>query len=241
MKFKSIISLLLVVAAATVFSFRSLAFVEATKTEASADKKNSSTADKKISSTDNGSALTGTLTTEGYVTINGNEARTGATITNGDTVATGPDSDATIDLGPLGRIQLRPDTRIKLTLAEKNCQILVEQCGSLTHFVPAGVLSQARRAEPGLMEVAVLPGEARVTSKGRDGEEMVKGGENRVFETLDSVAANGETIYTLNCCDCAAPAGAPFLPVGFWGLVAAGTTGVVVVTGGDDPVSPIFP
>jgi hypothetical protein len=56
------------------------------------------------------------------------------------------------------------------------------------------------------------------------------------------MTANGETIYTLNCCDCEAPAGAPFLPIGFWGLLAAGiTTGVGVVTGGDDPVSPVFP
>lgn len=238
MKFKSIMSLLLAVTVATIFSFRSLAFAEATS-EASAD--------KKVSSSDTNSApqqdQTGTLTTTGYVTINGNEARTGATIMNGDTVATGPDSDATIDLGPLGRIQLRPDTKIKLTLAEKNCQILVQQCGSLTHFVPADVLSQARRAEPGLMEVAVLPGEARVTtSKGNGNETMIKTGENRVFETFESMTANGETIYTLNCCDCAAPAGAPFLPLGFWGLIAVGvTTGVGVVTGGDDRVSPVFP
>ncbi len=239
MKFKSIISLLLAVTVATIFSFRSLVFAEATKSEASAD--------KKISSRDTGSApqqeQTGTLTTTGYVTINGNEARTGATIMNGDIIATGPDSDATIDLGPLGRIQLRPDTKIKLTLADKNCQIVVEQCGSLTHFVPAGVLSQARRVEPGLMEVAVLPGEARVTTgSGNSNEAMVKTGENRVFETFESMTANGETIYTLNCCDCEAPAGAPFLPIGFWGLLAAGiTTGVGVVTGGDDPVSPVFP
>ncbi len=237
MKFKSIMSLLLAVAAVTVFSFRSLAFVEATM-EASADKNNSA----KVSSADTGSVPTGTLDTTGYVTINDNEARTGATVLSGDTVATGPDSDATIDLGPLGRIQLRPDTKIKLTLAEKNCQILVEQCGSLTHFVPAGVVSQARRAETGLMEVAVLPGEARVTSNGNGGEVMVKSGENRVFETFESMTANGETTYTLNCCDCEAPAGA-FVPVmGFWGLIAAGvTTGIGVVSGGDDPVSPILP
>lgn len=237
MKIKSILSLILAFTVAIIFSIRSLAFASATET--------TSGADKKASSKNGGSAQnqTGALTTTGYVTINDNEARTGATIMSGDTVATGPDSDATIDLGPLGRIQLRPDTRIKLTLEEKNCQIMVERCGSLTHFVPADVSSQARRSEPGLMEVAVLPGEARVTtSSGNGNEAMVKSGENRVFETFESMTAKGETIYTLNCCDCEAPAG-PFIPVvGFWGLLAAGaTTGIGVVTGGDDPVSPIFP
>ncbi|MEW6212325.1 MAG: hypothetical protein AB1631_28620 [Acidobacteriota bacterium] len=234
MKLKSILSLILAFTVATIFSIRSLAFAEAKAVETSADKKASS----------KDAALTGTLTTTGYATINDNEARTGATVLNGDVVATGPDSDATIDLGPLGRIQLRPDTRIKLTLEEKKCQIMVEQCGSLTHFVPGDVTSEARRSEPGLMEVAVLPGEARVTtSSGNGNETMVKSGENRVFETFESMTAKGETIYTLNCCDCEAPAGG-FVPAnGFWRMVAAAgvTTGTGVATGGDDPVSPILP
>jgi hypothetical protein len=231
MKIKSVLSLILAVTVATVFSIRSLAFFEPGETEPK---------DKKASSKD--AAPTGALTTTGYVTINGNEARTGATVLNGDVVTTGPDSDATIDLGPLGRIQLRPDTSIKLTLEEKTCRIMVERCGSLTHFVPADVTSEARRSEPGLMEVAVLPGEAHVTTNNNGDATMVKSGENRVFETFESMTAKGETIYTLNCCDCAAPAG-PFIPVaGFWGLLAAGaTTGIVVKKSGDDPVSPIFP
>jgi hypothetical protein len=237
MKFKSAISFALILAVMSVFSFRSIA-----ASQSPADSKPAA-AVAAAPTVINAQDLTGTLTTTGYVTINGNEARTGATILSGNTIKTGPDSDATLDLGPLGRIQMRPGTALKLTLAANNCQIEVEECGSFTHWVPAGVLSEVKKIEDGIMEVAVLPGEAKVSSGGS--ETVVRSGENRVFQSLDSVAVNGETVYTLNCCECEIPAGGGFfLPVwGIFGLVgAAATTAVGVGVGDDDdPVSPTRP
>lgn len=232
MSFKSATSIVLVMALVTLFAMRSLAAA------GSQDDSKPAAAPAAAPSQD----LTGTLTTTGYVTVNGNEARTGATILSGNSVATGPDSDATIDLGSLGRIQLRPDTKIKLILAPNNCRIVVEQCGSLTHTVPAGVVAEVTKTEPGLMEVAVLPGEAKVKSGNE--EMVVHSGENRVFQSLESVFANGETVYTLNCCDCEVPAGGFFMPVwGIFGMVGAGVATAVGVEAGDEdfPVSPVLP
>lgn len=183
----------------------------------------------------------GTLTATGHVTVNGNEARTGATILNGSRVATGPDGDALIDLRALGRIQLRPDTEIKLILASGSCQVEIIRCGSLTQTVPAGVSAEARRMEPGLMEVAVLPGEANVESVNSDDQVVIKSGENRVFNEFERVMARGETTLTLNCCDCEIPAAGFILPLGgWWGGAAALTgaavgVGVGVDTGDEDP------
>jgi hypothetical protein len=56
------------------------------------------------------------LTTSGNaaITINGTPASTGATVLNGAIVETPPGVSATIDLGPIGKIDLAPGSKIKL-------------------------------------------------------------------------------------------------------------------------------
>jgi hypothetical protein len=51
----------------------------------------------------------------GKVTINGNEARTGATVLSGSIIATNSDGEAIIDLGALGRVVVGDDTTVTLT------------------------------------------------------------------------------------------------------------------------------
>lgn len=60
---------------------------------------------------------TGVLTGSGLITLNGNPTRSGATIFSGSTIATGEDGVASIDLGHLGRVVLRPQSSVMLTLA----------------------------------------------------------------------------------------------------------------------------
>jgi len=56
------------------------------------------------------------LTTRGNqpILVNGNGAATGASILTGATIETPADVGATIDLGPLGRLDLDPNTKIEL-------------------------------------------------------------------------------------------------------------------------------
>ncbi len=61
---------------------------------------------------------TGRLTGTGRFTIDGDQAQNGATVLDGSTIATGPDSSATIELGPAGRIMLRSNTMITLSFSQ---------------------------------------------------------------------------------------------------------------------------
>src|SRR5215831_4013094 len=81
----------------------------------------------------------GTLSGSGHITINGNPVQTGATVLSGNTIATGPDGNAIVDLGALGRIALRTNTEILLNLSYGNANVRLNRCGMLTQVVPPGV------------------------------------------------------------------------------------------------------
>jgi len=92
-----------------------------------------------------------TLTARGQVMINGSVAQTGATVMTGSTVSTGSDGDAIIDIGPLGRIQLRPNTTINLVLSEKGPE-LTSQCGHTRISIVRGKASVRSGAKTTLAE-----------------------------------------------------------------------------------------
>ncbi|HXG67819.1 MAG TPA: hypothetical protein VNO70_22150 [Blastocatellia bacterium] len=190
----------------------------------------------------------GTITVSGEVKINDNKAESGATVMNESVIETEEDGDALIDLGPLGRIQLRPNSKIKLNLSANSCIIDMEECGSLTHTVPAGVTSEVRMKESKLTQVSVYRGEARVNGKVGQSQSdgtLVRATEVRNFDSLSNATATGEATYTVNCCECAlATGGGFFFPVwGFLGLAgaAAGVATGIQVGDEPDPVSPTQP
>ena len=49
------------------------------------------------------------------ITVNGLSANTGATILTGATIETGADTSATVNLGPLGSLDIAPNTKLVLT------------------------------------------------------------------------------------------------------------------------------
>src|SRR5262245_21944441 len=49
------------------------------------------------------------------ITVNGLSANTGATILTGATIETGADTSATVNLGPLGTLDIDPNTKLILT------------------------------------------------------------------------------------------------------------------------------
>ena len=179
----------------------------------------------------------GTLTGTGQMTVNDNAVQSGASVTNGSVVATGADGDASIDLGAWGRIQLRPNTTVRVLLAPNRCTLEMLRCGSLTEIVPEGVATEVKMSHSQLMQVAALTGEAHVNNPGgKDGTDnlIVKAGESHALDHIQSVTASGQAIFTVNCCDCdiaAAKGGGLFVGPGLAGLIALVGVGVAVVAG----------
>src|SRR5215469_10236363 len=91
------------------------------------------------SSGDTARGPSGVITGSGHITVNGNPVQSGATALSGNTVATGPDGNAVIDLGPLGRIALKTNTEIVLTLSQGDANVRLNRCGMLTQVVPQGI------------------------------------------------------------------------------------------------------
>src|SRR5687767_7963494 len=59
------------------------------------------------------------------ITINGQSANTGASILSGATLETGADQSATVNIGPLGTVDISPNTRVVLTFEQGNIKALV--------------------------------------------------------------------------------------------------------------------
>src|SRR5678815_3942642 len=68
------------------------------------------------------------------VTVNGLSANTGASILTGATIETGADQSATVNLGPLGTLDIAPNTKLVLTYDDQGNvkAVLVYGCAVLT-------------------------------------------------------------------------------------------------------------
>src|SRR6202008_2434556 len=68
------------------------------------------------------------------ITVNGISANTGASILTGATIETGADQSATVNLGPLGQLDIAPNTKLVLTYDEQgNVKVvIVYGCAILT-------------------------------------------------------------------------------------------------------------
>jgi hypothetical protein len=86
--------------------------------------------------------VVGRLTTQNNqpVTVNGISANTGASILSGATIETGADQSATVDLGPLGSLEIAQNTRVVFTFDEQHnvkanvilgCVVLTAKSGAI--------------------------------------------------------------------------------------------------------------
>src|SRR5678815_5721142 len=68
------------------------------------------------------------------ITVNGLSASTGASILTGATIETGADQSATVNLGPLGQLDIAPNTKLVLTYDENGNikAVIVYGCAILT-------------------------------------------------------------------------------------------------------------
>ena len=68
------------------------------------------------------------------ITVNGLSATTGASILTGATIETGADQSATVNLGPLGQLDIAPNTKLVLTYDDQGNvkALLIYGCAILT-------------------------------------------------------------------------------------------------------------
>src|SRR5258706_6121163 len=65
-------------------------------------------------------AASGELSVSGQVTVNGQAAISGATVFTDSVVATGANSSATVSLGKLGRVELFPNSSVRISFGDAN-------------------------------------------------------------------------------------------------------------------------
>jgi len=84
-------------------------------------------------------ARSGELAVSGDVTVNGQKVITGGTIFSDSVVLTAKDSNATVSLGKLGRIELLANTSVRLSFADNSIMGLIDS-GRARVSTPAGVV-----------------------------------------------------------------------------------------------------
>ena len=116
--------------------------------------------------------LVGRLTTRNSqpITVNGLSANTGASIVTGATLETGADQSATVNLGPLGSLDIAPNTKVTLTFDEQanvkafvtvGCVILRANKGTTGEIAtPQGSAAKTDPALGGVLEMCLQPGAA---------------------------------------------------------------------------------
>lgn len=153
-------------------------------------------------------APTGTLTAKGPVFVNGNEAKTGATITDGNLIQTRTGGHATIELGAPGRVELDPITAITLGFTSNSINATLDKCGQgVTLILPAGVNGLVKilnMSDIGVLkkdrevDVKVFKGEALV-KYGQGKEKIVKAGDHEEFDNAIEVTSTGDSIVKVYC------------------------------------------
>ena len=81
----------------------------------------------------------GELSASGQVTINGQNAISGATVFSDSTVTTAKGSSAVVSLGKLGRVELLPDTTMKISFNDTGITGRLESGGRVRVSIPAGI------------------------------------------------------------------------------------------------------
>ncbi|PYS93842.1 MAG: hypothetical protein DMF64_03515 [Acidobacteria bacterium] len=73
-----------------------------------------------------GQAPSGQLTVNGTVSVNGQSAISGATVFTDSTITTAENSSAVVSLGKLGRVELLPNSSIKLSFTDASISALLD-------------------------------------------------------------------------------------------------------------------
>lgn len=182
-------------------------------------------------------APTGTLTAKGPVIVNGNEAKTGMTITDGSVIQTRTGGHAIIELGAPGRVEIDPITAITLSMTSNSINATLDKCGQgVTLVLPAGVTGLVKIlniSDVGVLnkdrevDVKVFKGEALV-KYGQGKEKIVKAGDHKEFDNAIEVTATGDAVVKVYCIE-------DHYPLLLWAGLAAIFIPIADVVGGETP------
>lgn len=110
------------------------------------------------------------------VSINGLSAAGGAAIASGATIETKADESATVDLGPLGRLDISPNTKVMLTFDERGelkalvtfgCVILTANRNTRGEVATEkGIVGTTDPAVGGVVEMCLQPGSEPIVGSG---------------------------------------------------------------------------
>ena len=215
--YRSLTSLLLMLALLGVFTMRSLAVgqqQQADSTSAAVQKDAVRTPVPPVQPS--GPPATGLLTGNGQVYVNGNPAESGATVVSGSTVSTGGDSKAVVDLGPSGRLELQADTTVVVTALPNAMWVNMDTCGNITQTLPPGRAGQIIIFHREKVRISVTRGEATVRhgknehqyserllkgvdSKTFDDQEKKVYGEGKRFDDALIVTSAGDAVISIDC------------------------------------------
>lgn len=96
--------------------------------------------------------VVGRLTTKNNqpINVNGLSATTGASILSGATIETGADQSATVDLGPLGSLDIAENTKVVLTFDEQRNVKAVVVLGCVTLTTKSGTTGELANEQSSL-------------------------------------------------------------------------------------------
>lgn len=106
------------------------------------------------------------------ISINGQSANTGASLLSGATIETGADQSATVNVGPLGSVDISPNTKLVLTFEQGNlkadvafgCVILTARQNTTGEIVTEkGSVGKTDPAAGGVLEMCYQQGAAAPT------------------------------------------------------------------------------
>lgn len=107
------------------------------------------------------------------ILVNGVSAASGASITTGATIETRADESATVDVGPLGRVDIAPNTKVIITFEERGdmralvlfgCVILTANRNTQGELATEqGTIASTERDAGGVLEMCFPPGAASPT------------------------------------------------------------------------------
>jgi hypothetical protein len=198
MNLKAILSLVLSLLIASAFSLSSLA-------ASGSSEKMRAPGDENLPALQ---APTGNLTVRGPVLLNGNEAKTGATVLSGSVLQTRTGGHATVEMGPVGRVDLDPITAITLAMTSNSIDASLDKCGEgVTFTLPAGISGRLKIinvTDVGVVskqreiDVRVFRGEA-VVKYGQNKEKTLKPGDHKEFDNAIEVTATGDAVFKVYC------------------------------------------
>src|SRR5215211_7041523 len=147
------------------------------------------------------------------ITVNGLSASTGASIVTGATIETGPDQSATVNLGPLGSLDIAPNTKLVLTYDDQGNvkALIIYGCAILT----------AKKKTTG--EVATEQGSAGKTDPAAGGVLDVCFPQGATAPSVGSGVASGAGVGT------GVPASVPAASGGGGGLFGLGKAATVAI------------